>query len=335
MSVRVGVIGCGVMGAHHARTLAHEVSGAEVAAVSDADQARAAATAEESGGARVHADGLALIRDPQVDAVLIASPDATHTPLTLACIAEGKPVLCEKPLGISTEECRSVIRAEIDAKQRLVWVGFMRRFDPGYRDMRKAAETETYGLPLFLHCIHRNKIAPDYLTSDLIIANSAIHEMDIGRFILGEDFIAATVISPRSTRMAPNRQPQLLVLESASGVVMDVEAFVDARYGYEVRAELVCEEGTVSLLPAPPVSIRHEGHDGIAVHDNWVPRFLEAYRVLLQSWVSGMGGGSRGAASAWDGYVAQKTAESCLMALRTRTRVAIDREDRPLLYQRP
>jgi len=321
------------MGAHHARTLKTEVAGAEVTAISDTDTERANSLAQELGVASVHADGYALIQNRNVDAVLIASPDATHTPLSLACIAAGKPVLCEKPLGVTAEECKQIIAAETAAKRRFVQVGFMRRFDPGYRDMRNALNAGRYGPALFLHCVHRNQFAPHYITSDLVIANSVVHEIDIARFVLDDDFAAATVVSPRATSKAPARQPQLVILETESGVVVDVEAFVDAQYGYEVRAELVCEEGTISLQPSPPTFTRHAGAEGFPVHSNWVPRFMDAYRILLQSWVRGIEGGTLPRASAWDGYMAQKTADHCLAALRSREKVKIKREDAPDLYR--
>ena len=99
MSIGIGVIGTGVMGADHATTLARSVGGAHVAAVADADTDRANRVAAVAQALRVHSDGHALIGDRDVQAVLIASPDHTHAELVLACLKAGKPVLCEKPLS--------------------------------------------------------------------------------------------------------------------------------------------------------------------------------------------------------------------------------------------
>jgi myo-inositol 2-dehydrogenase / D-chiro-inositol 1-dehydrogenase len=112
VSVRVGIIGVGVMGADHARVLALHVPGAVLQALYDADPARAKTVADETGARSVAANPLALIRDPNIDAVLVASPDATHKELTLACIEARKPVLCEKPLAPTAAECRQVLAAE-------------------------------------------------------------------------------------------------------------------------------------------------------------------------------------------------------------------------------
>ena len=138
MDLRIGVIGAGIMGGDHALTLARSVKGAALAAISDTDGARAAAVAAASGADRVHADARDLIADPTVEAVLIASPDPTHERLVLACLAAGKPVLCEKPLAPTIEGCLRIVAAETALGRRLVQVGFMRRFDPGYLEMRSA-----------------------------------------------------------------------------------------------------------------------------------------------------------------------------------------------------
>src|SRR5438105_1703975 len=129
--VRTGVIGVGVMGAEHARLLSHVVSGSEVGAVFDVDAHRADAVAA-SCAARVVDDPMVLIKDDLVDAVLVASSDQTHEQFVLACLAAGKPVLCEKPLAPDVDGCLRIIAAEGEIGRRLVSVGFMRRYDPGY-----------------------------------------------------------------------------------------------------------------------------------------------------------------------------------------------------------
>ena len=329
-NVRIGLIGAGVMGADHADTMAG-VAGAELVAVQDFDPARARAVAAKHG-ARPIDTADALIADPGVDAVLVCAPDPTHAPLAIRCIAAGKPVLVEKPLADSLAAARSVVAAEIEGGRRLVQVGFMRRFDPGYRHMKATLAEGRLGPALFLHCVHRNAIGPDYVTSELVIGNAAVHEMDIARFVLGEEFVAATVISPRASSRAPNRQPQLIVLETETGIVVDVEAFVDAGYGYDVQGELVCEAGTVSLAPAPPTRLREAARDGHVVEQDWRARFRDAYREQMAGWVRAIHTGDHAGSSAWDGYAASFTAERCLEAWRTRQRTTIALEARPDFY---
>ncbi len=332
MTIQIGVIGCGVMGADHARILRDGIAGGKLAAVQDLDPRRAAAVAAEAGSVRIIGTALDLIADRDIEAILIASPDETHAPLTMACVAAGKPVLCEKPLAATLEACRAVVAAEVKGGRRLVQVGFMRRFDPGYRAMKRSLDDGRLGRALFLHCVHRNAVAPPYITSELVIASSGVHEIDLARFLLGEEFSAVTVIGARSSRHAPKRQPQMMILESASGVVVTVEAFVDAQYGYDVRAELVCEEGAVSLAPNPPVSSRCAGRDGFDIEADWRARFADAYREQLSAWVAAIEIGRPVGSSAWDGYMASATAAAALRAHAAGSRTTIALDERPALY---
>ncbi|MBX9455891.1 MAG: Gfo/Idh/MocA family oxidoreductase [Rhizobium sp.] len=330
-NARIGIIGTGIMGTDHALILEAGVAGAELAGVQDANRDRAEALARQTG-ARVFADPQSLISDPGIDAVMVCSPDATHHPLALAAIGAGKPVLVEKPLASTLKEARDVIDAEIKHGRRLVQVGFMRRFDPGYRAMKAELAGGRLGQALFLHCIHRNAVAPDYVTSDLVIASSAGHEFDIARFLLDDEIVSASVTSPRASRLAPGRQPQFIVLETARGVVVDIEVFVDCGYGYDVRGELVCEKGTISLNPSPPTSLRHAGHDGHETPPDWRDRFRHAYRAQMEAWIASLSGKPNDGASAWDGYRAIRVTEACLEAWRSGDRIAVPVEDRPGFY---
>jgi myo-inositol 2-dehydrogenase/D-chiro-inositol 1-dehydrogenase len=308
----VGVIGAGMMGSDHVRTLTEAVSGARVAAVADADPARAEAAAALGGG-RAFADPHELIADPGVDAVIVASFDTTHEEFVLACIAAGKRVLCEKPLATTAEACLRVIDAEVAAGRRLVSLGFMRRCDPAYEDLKD--RLDEIGDVLLVHCAHRNAQAPAIYTSEMLITSSCVHEIDISRWLLGEEIVAATVRAPRSTRQAPDNlvDPQLILLETASGVLIDVEVFVNARYGYDIRCELVGELGTLRLAEQ--------------VEPDFRARFATAYRRELDSWVRGADG-----PSAWDGYAANAVADACLASLAGGGRAEVALVEKPALY---
>ena len=189
--VNVGIIGAGAIGADHLRRLSTRVSGARVAVVFDVDTKRAAALAEGSG-TTLGTSAKEVIEDPAVDAVLIASPGDTHAQLTLACIQAGKPVLCEKPLAPTSDECCEVLAAEVAHGSRLTQVGFMRRYDAGYRAVKQAIDAGSIGEVLMVHCVHRNvSSAPSY-TSDMSFTDSAIHEIDTARWLIADEIVATT-----------------------------------------------------------------------------------------------------------------------------------------------
>ena len=150
MTIRVAVIGAGVMGADHARIISSAIPGADLQCICDADETKARGAADATGARNVSKDPLATIEDKAVDAVLIASPDDTHAELTLASLRARKPVLCEKPLSQDVAECLRVLQAENTLGKRLVQVGYMRRFDPPYveRIISPGAAMSTYA-PVF------------------------------------------------------------------------------------------------------------------------------------------------------------------------------------------
>ncbi len=333
MPVRVGVLGVGVMGTEHARLLSHAVSGSEVSAIFDVDQRRAARVADGCG-ARLFDDPMVLVKDHDVDAVLIASSDNTHEEYVLACLSAGKAVLCEKPLSPDVEGCVRIVQAESGLDRRLVSVGFMRRCDPGYVDLKLALKDGSIGAALMLHCTHRNAVSAGQPSSALI-SGSAVHEIDIARWLLGEELVSVTVHRARPAERAGNTQdPMLLVFSSAGGVLIDVEVFINADYGYEVRCELVGERGTVSLDAPPPTVRRTAGQAARAVPSDWRPRFEEAYRRELQAWVDGIDSDEHGQlASAWDGYVATEVAACSIRALESGQPQQIELRDTPALYR--
>jgi myo-inositol 2-dehydrogenase/D-chiro-inositol 1-dehydrogenase len=317
------------MGSDHARILATEVPGATLQAIHDADPARAKAVADRTGAAKVVTDAVALIEDAAVDAVLVASPDQTHQALALACVAARKPVLCEKPLAPTPAECLEVVAAEAKLGAELVQIGYMRRFDPAYLEMKAALASGRLGAALMFHCIHRNVAAPPWFDSKMAVGNSAVHEFDIARWLLDTELSTIQVFRPApKTGMSPG-SPVFLVLESAKGQLVTIEVFNDATYGYDVRGELVCERGTTALRPAARTEINLDLSRGSGYPADWRPRFADAYRLQAQAWIAAIGRGAVAGANAWDGYAAAAVADAGLRALAEGRRVEIALAARP------
>lgn len=322
MSLGVGVIGTGVMGAEHARILQEETRGAHLAAVCDADPKRVAVF-----GAATFSDPVALIRSEGVGAVIIASPDATHAALVRECLAVGKPVLCEKPLAATTEEARGIVDAETALGRRLVQVGYMRRFDPAYEEMQAARMAGTLGQPMILHNIHRNVSAPDWFRGAMPLTNSFVHEIDISRWLLGSEMLGGQVAA------GPGGEPLMITMTTDKGEIVSTEVFMNAAYGYHVHAELVGRAGSIAMaqpsLTRTNLGLQH-GHEW---PENWVPRFREAYRRQMNAWVQAAKTGTATGASAWDGYIASAIAETLAEAMAKGQAATFDFGRVPALYR--
>ncbi len=335
MTVRIGVIGAGMIGQDHIRRLTQVLAGSSVVAVTDVDADRAAQAVSALPDARVHDTGQAVADDDTVDAVLVCSWGPTHEEYVLAAVAAGKPVLCEKPLATTAEACRRIIDAEVAAGRRLVQVGYMRRFDAAYRAMKAVIDSGDIGAPLLVHSGHRNPSVPDHYTREMAITDTAVHDFDTVRWLLGEEVVAATVRTPRRSRHGGDLQdPLLMLLETESGVLVDVETSVNIRYGYDIRGEVVGEDGTVMLADPGHVLVRRAGTVSGHVPVDWRERFLLAYDTELQEWVNGIAAGSEASGpSAWDGYAAAVVSDAGVEALRSGTRVTVDLGDKPDLYK--
>jgi myo-inositol 2-dehydrogenase / D-chiro-inositol 1-dehydrogenase len=322
MTVRVGVIGTGIMGADHVSTLHGQVSGAAVTMVADLDLERARALAAALPEVRATDDGFALIGDPAVDAVVVASADATHADLTVAAVQAGKPVLCEKPLAPTLPECLRVVQAERVAAgaggPALVSVGFMRRFDPGYLELKAALEAGACGTPLVVHCVSRGVGSAPGSTSESSVIGSAIHELDTVPWLLDAPIVEVSWHAPRSTDAVPGMQdPQLLLLRTADGVLTTAEVFLNARYGYDIRCEVVGDRGTVALTNPARVVADADRRRATGYPGDWRPRFADAYRLELQAWVDAVAAGRPSPlATAGDGLVANAVAEAVIASMR-------------------
>lgn len=312
MRFGIGVIGVGVMGGTHARTIHGQTVGAHVAAVYDADQKRAKAIAAEVGAAAVFTDPLQLIASEAVDAIVVASPDETHFEYVMTCLEGSKPVLCEKPLAATVEQCRRIVDAEARGSRPLIQLGFMRRFDPAYSAMKSGFDGGTIGSALLLRCIHRNARAPAFFQSQMSITNAMVHEFDVCRWLLGSEIRRISVVSGRRAAVSDFADPLLATLLMTSGQMVSIEVFMNARYGYDIRTELVGEMGVLAMTPPIQLTRRTESGESFGFARDWTARFADAYRVQMQSWINSLADGQQVGANAHDGLVATIVAEAAI-----------------------
>ncbi|UUZ69923.1 Gfo/Idh/MocA family oxidoreductase [Polaromonas sp. P2-4] len=337
MSLRIGIIGCGAIGQDHARRLHFKLSGASVVALNDINLEATQAFSLASGiNAKVYANYEDLIQAPDVDALLVASWGDAHEEQVLACINAGKPVFCEKPLATSAAGGLRIVEAEVKHGKNLVQVGFMRRYDAGYRALKKTIDAGAIGDVLMAHCAHRNPSVPENYVGDMGITDTHVHELDVLRWLLNDDYVTAQVVQGRKSRNSNGNlhDPMMVLLETTQGIRIDTEIFVTCRFGYDIQCHVVGETGVASLPEPASVALRSGGRQSTEILMDWKQRFIDSYDVELQEWLEDIKVGLVNGPTAWDGYFASATAEACVEARHSKQIVPIRIANRPAFYDR-
>ena len=334
MDLRVGVVGTGTIGNDHIRRINEDLSGAKVVAVTDIILEAAQKTADKFN-VRVEKSDDDLINAPDIDAVVITSIGSAHEQTIQKAIAAGKYIFCEKPLSDTAEACKRIIAAEMKHGKRLLQLGFMRRFDKAYNMLKDKLETGDFGKALTVHCKHRNPFIPSYMDTHAAIYEGLIHEMDILHWLVNDEYVSAQIILPKSSKFSPAnlRDPIVMILRTKEGLYLEVELFINSQFGYQIKTEVLCEEGVLSQ-PQPMVVETIKG--GVLATDVdmvWTTRFVEAYDIEIQAWIDSVKAGAATGPSAWDGYVAAVTSDACIKSLETGAIEPVIFDDMPDFYK--
>ena len=305
--LHVGVIGCGGMGRSHIDRLTNRTQGAEVVAVADMVDALV-----EKGAAIAGPN----CKKYKSEAVFIVTPGFAHKEALLMAIKAGKRIFCEKPLCTTAEDCLEVIDAEVKSGKHLIQLGFMRRYDKGYNEVKAALDSGEYGSPLLLHCTHRNPEVPDSYTTAMAVHDTAIHEIDVTHWLVNDDFVSAQVIMPKVTKYAHTElaDPQLMILQTKSGIVVEDEVFVNCKFGYDINCQVVCEDGVIEMPQPLYPTYRKNAQISQTIDTDCFVRFYGAYDEEVQNWVNEAAEGVIGGPNAWDGYLAAITADALVRA---------------------
>ena len=332
--LRVGVVGTGIMGADHVARLTSTIAGATVSAIVEPDAGRAAGAAALAPGAKTFSRVEDALAADVLDAVVIATPGRFHEPVLLPVIDAGLPILCEKPLTQDPESSWRVIEAEMKHGKQLIQVGFMRRFDPQYRQLRELIASGTVGELLMLRGVHRNPSVPEAYTQPMLINDSVVHEFDVAPWLADATIASVEVKYPKRNALGAEhlREPILVLMELDNGVLVDVEMNVSAQFGYQVATEAVFQKGIARIGQPEGLQLWQDGKVQVGEHTSYVTRFKQAYDIEVQDWVDAAKRGTIAGPSAWDGYKVAVACAAGVRALDTRGPVPVELPETPEFY---
>ena len=333
-SLRVGVVGAGAMGADHIDRINNRTSGAHISAIIEPDAARAAAAAEDAPGAQAFTRIEDAIAADAVDAVLIAVPGQFHEPVLVPALEAGLPILCEKPLTPDSGSSLRIVELEQKLDKPHIQVGFMRRFDPEYNNLRKLVESGEAGELLMLRGLHRNPSVGESYTQSMLITDSVVHEFDVIPWLAGSRVVSVEVKYPKTSSLAHSglKEPILVIMELENGVLVDVEMNVNIQFGYQVATEAVFEKGLARIGQPSGMQRWRDGEFFVKDHEDFTTRFATAYDRQIQSWVDAVHDGALVAGpNAWDGYLVALSCEAGVKALDGGV-IPVDAAPRPDFY---
>jgi inositol 2-dehydrogenase len=249
--VRVALIGLGRMGRIHAANLAGRCPSAELVAVADADPALADAAGEEFGVPST-TDVDRLLRDPEVDAVAVATPTATHADLVVRAAQAGRHVFCEKPIALDRPATVRAVEAVAATGVRFQ-VGFHRRHDPDWVAATRRIHAGELGDPYLFRTSLRDMTPPPvaFLAgSGGFFVDMTIHDLDTARWMVGEVVEVAaygTAIADPEIGAIGDLDTALVVLRFESGALGVIDNSRAAGYGYECSTEVMGRRATVRI----------------------------------------------------------------------------------------
>jgi myo-inositol 2-dehydrogenase / D-chiro-inositol 1-dehydrogenase len=247
--MRVGLLGAGRIGAFHAGVLA-EHEDVDTLRVGDVDEDRAAAVAKEVGG---QAGTIEEVIGSGLDAAVITAATSAHAELINACLDEGLPTFCEKPVALDYEDTVAIVD-RVESSGSILQVGFMRRFDPGYMEAKRLVEAGDLGTLYSVHMFgHDHEPPPEgYIPhSGGIFRDLHIHEFDLLRWLTGTE--AEEVYAQGSVREFDvfaehdDFDTSAALIKMANGVLVVLTGGRHGPLGYDVRMEIFGSGDSISV----------------------------------------------------------------------------------------
>jgi UDP-N-acetylglucosamine 3-dehydrogenase len=211
-TLRIGVVGVGVMGSNHARVLS-EMPGVKLVGIADPDGARCDLVAERLGCPGFK-DAQALL-NAGVDAVTIAAPTHLHRDIAIDCTARGVHIMVEKPIAPTVEESRAIVAAARRAGVTLM-VGHVERFNPAVQSIKRAIKDQN----ILSIAITRVGPFPPRMSNVGVVIDLAVHDIDLIRWFTESEIIE---IQPQTSSAVAEREDiALLQFRTASGVLAHI-----------------------------------------------------------------------------------------------------------------
>jgi myo-inositol 2-dehydrogenase/D-chiro-inositol 1-dehydrogenase len=285
--VRIGIAGVGRMGRHHAANLAQRVTGAELVAACSPVADELAWARDTLGVANGYGDYAQMLAHPGLDAVFLATPTILHADQMVAAIQAGKHVFSEKPLALNLADCLRVEEAASKHPRQKAMIGYVRRFDPSYRDAHDKIRSGAIGRPFLARSQTADKndasgfFARYAGASGGILLDMSVHDIDTVRWLLGAKgakrvFATGTIAVHQGLREANDVDNAVATIEFEGGEIATIYASRTMAHGHETLTEIVGTTGRLTVGANPRLN-RLDIADAHGVRNECTPTFYERF----------------------------------------------------------
>ena len=328
--LRIAMFGAGRIAEVHARSVS-ATEEVELAYVIDVDESRAQMLAQKYG-AKVGTQDQVL-NDVSVGAVIIASPTSTHADLVEASARAHKAIFCEKPIDLNLDRVKQCLET-VREQGVLFALGFMRRFDPTYRDLYARIRAGEIGEIEQISIVNRDLSPPhlDFIaTSGGMVRDLTSHDFDLSRWLLGEEIHSVYAVGSCLIDSEIGKRGDIDSLQAslttASGKLVQISESRRSAYGYDQRIEVMGSLGTLHAANKLQSLVTHGGSAGAtqARPVSWfLERYADAYKAQLQDFAEAVRMNRAPLVGADDGLKAVELTEAALKSIKTGSHVIVD-----------
>ena len=309
--LRMAVVGVGRMGLTHAENLVHRIRDARLVAVTTSSTERTEAVCRCCGPVPVYDNLERLIESESMDAVIISSSTSAHVENVQICAAAGLHILCEKPLGLTLEDCDRAVKA-VDAADVKLMMGHTRRFDSGYEEAKRLIDSGAIGRPVLYRSLSGDVDPPPPAFADLgvsggLILDSMYHDIYLGRWLMNDEIIRVygegDALIDDDVGSVGDVDNAVVTERFAGGAMGTLTASRTTRYGHDLRGEVIGDEGAVQVGRLRKTPVRWLDKSG-AHHDavfTTPERMGDAFVSMLQAFVDCIENDTEAPVSSQDG----------------------------------
>ena len=281
--LHIGVISCSTMAQVHMQAILNNPN-AELSMICDIDVERLHAAAKRFSVQKAVTDYHEILDNPDVDAVIIVTPDQTHREITLAALAAGKHVLCEKPMALTLDDCKAMIDAAAKATTKMM-IGQICRYTPGFIAAKNLIDRGEIGELFFVE----TEYAHDYEKIDMPwrldplrhgFLGGGCHAVDLARWIAGDPEEVFAYANHKMLPKYPTDDCTIAVMKFPNNVIGKVFVSTGCKRGYTMRSVFYGSKGTIITDNTSPFMTVFK--EGLSTEETLFSEFPQTHVIPIQ-----------------------------------------------------